>query len=141
MTHAQKERIASMRADGESYANIAAALGLSENTVKSYGRRNKLGDAAVQRDGFGDTKPACANCGRPMVVSGQKTKRFCSEGCRMAWWRAHPERMNRKSMRRFTCSFCGVAFDSYGNGHRKYCSHACYARAKVIVNQPVEVSA
>ena len=40
MTENQKEQIASMRLAGASYAAIAATLGLSRNTVKSYCLRN-----------------------------------------------------------------------------------------------------
>ena len=36
MTNSQKERISHMRLNGESYAGIAYALGLSRNTVKSF---------------------------------------------------------------------------------------------------------
>ena len=41
MTNEQRERITTMRQDGIGYIKIAQALGLSENTVKSYCRRQK----------------------------------------------------------------------------------------------------
>ena len=40
MTAAQKQRIESLRGKGESYAAIADDLGIPENTIKSYCRRN-----------------------------------------------------------------------------------------------------
>ena len=43
MNALQKQNIANMRRNGASYAKIAAALDISENTVKSYCRRNNLG--------------------------------------------------------------------------------------------------
>ena len=43
MTIIQKRQVAYLREKGESYAAIAAAIGASENTVKSYCRRNGLG--------------------------------------------------------------------------------------------------
>ena len=46
MNHQQKEDIRQMRAEGHSYAKIADRLGISENTVKSYCRRNNLGGVA-----------------------------------------------------------------------------------------------
>jgi len=46
MKYLQKEQITQMRSEGFSYAKIAAALGISENTVKSFCRRNNLGGAA-----------------------------------------------------------------------------------------------
>ena len=139
MTHAQKERIASLRGEGASYAQIAAALGVSENTVKSYGRRNRLDTAAEKGRNSAATTGSCDHCGKPLVVSGQKTRRFCSDECRMEWWKEHPEVVNRKAIYHFSCSHCGASFHSYGNNHRKYCSHDCYAKAKTIVALPLEV--
>ena len=43
MTTAQKQQIEFLRDKGESYATIAYDLGISENTVKSYCRRNNIG--------------------------------------------------------------------------------------------------
>jgi uncharacterized protein YjcR len=43
MTSFQKEQIHRMRSAGMGYAKIAASLGVSENTIKSYCRRNNLG--------------------------------------------------------------------------------------------------
>lgn len=130
MTNLQKERIAQMRGGGKSYAAIAAALGVSENTVKSYCRRNGLG-----ADYIADQTPsegnACANCGKPVEQRlGTKRKRFCSDKCRLAWWSAHPEAMNRKAVYSFICPTCGVVFEAYGNARRKYCSRACYGAAR-----------
>ena len=48
MTAAQKQRVEFLRAKGESYAAIADDLGISENTVKSYCRRNNIGIAIKQ---------------------------------------------------------------------------------------------
>ena len=42
MTDSQKDRIREMKADGFGYIKIAQALGLSENTVKSFCRRKGL---------------------------------------------------------------------------------------------------
>ena len=41
MTNEQRERITTMRQGGIGYIKIAQELGLSENTVKSYCRRQK----------------------------------------------------------------------------------------------------
>ena len=139
MTHAQKERIDSLRGDGASYAQIAAALGLSENTVKSYGRRNRIDIAAEKGRDRVATTGACDHCGKFLAVSSQKARRFCSDVCRMKWWKGHPEAVNRNATYHFTCSHCGASFHSYGNSHRKYYSHGCYAKAKTIVIRPLEV--
>ena len=95
MTTAQKERIEYLRGKGDSYAAIAADLGISENTVKSYCRRNNIG-VAIKQELPVDTD-ACANCGIPLQhMRGSKQKRFCSDKCSMAWWKAHPEAVDRK---------------------------------------------
>lgn len=129
MTAAQKKRIEFLRAKGESYAAIADDLGISENTVKSYCRRNNIGVVIKQKQPT-PTK-VCANCGCPIVhTPGAKRKRFCSDKCRMAWWKAHPESVNRKAVYRFVCPACGESFEAYGNANRKYCSRACFGVAR-----------
>ena len=126
MTALQKERIKQMRTKGESYAVIATALGISENTIKSYCRRNNLGIEFISQQAA-VTDDACENCGKPLEHSqGSKRKRFCSDICRLAWWNTHPESMNQKAVYSFICPCCGAAFTAYGNKGRKYCSHACY---------------
>ncbi|MCI8790782.1 MAG: RNA polymerase subunit sigma-70, partial [Lachnospiraceae bacterium] len=40
MTDAEKEKIRFLRMEGLGYGAVAERLGLSENTVKSYCRRN-----------------------------------------------------------------------------------------------------
>ena len=42
MTNDQKEKIWQMRQDGKSYSQITLNLGINENTVKAYCRRNNL---------------------------------------------------------------------------------------------------
>jgi hypothetical protein len=84
MTTAQKQRIEYLRGRGDSYAAIAADLNISENTVKSYCRRNNIGVAIMQERPV--STGTCANCGCPLSQTpGAKQKRFCSDKCRMAW--------------------------------------------------------
>ena len=42
MTDAQKEQVRYLRCEGLGYGAIATRLGISENTVKSFCRRNNL---------------------------------------------------------------------------------------------------
>lgn len=73
MTALQKERIALLRSQGDSYARIADTLGISENTVKSYCRRNNIGVAIKQEQP--NPRDVCANCGCPLVhTPGSKHK-------------------------------------------------------------------
>lgn len=122
MTDAEKEKIRFWRLEGLGYGTIAARLGLSENTVKSFCRRNHL-------TGVASKEPVCVcrHCGQPLaLLPKRKERKFCSETCRRAWWKAHQELVNRKAFYLITCAHCGKEFKSYGNRTRKYCSHACY---------------
>jgi endogenous inhibitor of DNA gyrase (YacG/DUF329 family) len=130
MNEKQKTHIQDMRCQGVGYAKIAAALGISENTVKSYCRRNGLGGvASAAPDADAGGRSYCIQCGIPLVqTAGAKRKRFCSDRCRISWWNAHPEKL--KSAREFVCQTCAKTFKSYGKRERKYCSRSCYGLSK-----------
>lgn len=119
MTDEQKKQIIALRRDGAGYGKIAKELNLSINTVKSFCRRNSL---VSQTDG-----QVCEQCGAPIAQNPKrKRKRFCSDECRNKWWNAHLNLVKRKAVYTFTCPTCGKEFTTYGNRHRKFCSHACY---------------
>lgn len=122
MTKQEIETLNLMRSHDKSAADIAIALGLSVNTVRSYIRRHPPKDAV---------QVGCRQCEKPVMQhKGRKAKYFCSDRCRNAWWNAHPEKVQRKAYYRLTCQFCGKEFVSYGNKNRKYCSRLCYADAR-----------
>lgn len=121
MTDFQKQQIQQLRYEGNGYKKIAQILDLSENTVKSYCKRNH----AISN------KITCLHCGQELDQKAhRKPKKFCSDQCRMRWWNAHPELVKRKSYYAFTCKNCGIPFESYGNSNRKYCSRTCYGKSK-----------
>lgn len=127
MTTTEKQRVELFRNEGKSYSVIAAELGMSENTIKSYCRRNKINTTSTQIN----TTGVCTQCNSPIThTKGSKKKRFCSDACRMAWWKSHPEVISRKAVYQFICLSCGASFESYGNASRKYCSRACYGLSK-----------
>ena len=69
----------------------------------------------------------CFYCGTAVTQNpGRKEKKFCSNKCRMKWWNAHFDKLNKKTMYPYICPHCGKAFEVYGNSQRKYCCHACY---------------
>jgi endogenous inhibitor of DNA gyrase (YacG/DUF329 family) len=132
MTNHMKQYIAHMRNDGKSYAVIAEALGIPANTIKTHCRRHNLG-AAFSANRKPSATDTCVNCGKPLEHrTGAKKKRFCSDKCRLAWWNAHPEAVNRKAFYRFVCPICGEEFETYGNARQKYCSRACYGTARRV---------
>lgn len=132
MKHQQKEAIRQLRQAGQSYAKIADLLGISENTVKSYCRRNELGGVSEGLSGSA-LATHCRHCGATvMQTPGKKARRYCSDKCRMLWWNAHPEAVTRKRLQIFTCKACGQIFEGYGKRDRKFCSRTCYGQARVV---------
>jgi endogenous inhibitor of DNA gyrase (YacG/DUF329 family) len=121
MTAVQAQTILELRRRGLTYADIAARVGGSPNTVKSYCLRN---DHILQALA---AKTICKHCGAALTQRPSGTRRsFCSDRCRYAWWRAHRDLMRRRTMHSFICQRCGRGFEAYGNARRKYCSRQCY---------------
>lgn len=131
MTEMERTKLNAMRLDGLSQKEIATRLGLSINTVKVYCHRNPLSSTAVA-----DHKGVCRFCGKPLQrLEHKRPRRYCSDKCRMAWWKKNEAQLNRKAFYRIVCQHCGTAFDSYGNPKRKYCSRGCYALARKKVDR------
>ena len=128
MTELQKERVARMRRNGFSYGQIARNLRISINSVKSYCQRNQLGGLRATDEASASSEyRSCPQCDTELPLNkSHHIKRFCSDVCRMAWWREHPEQLRRKAYYQFTCHTCQKSFESYGNSKRKFCSHSCY---------------
>ncbi|MEA4823685.1 MAG: helix-turn-helix domain-containing protein [Clostridiaceae bacterium] len=124
MTNDQKSMIAEMRRQGCSYAKIAKSLSISENTIKTFCRRNRLAkDSAVKT-------PSCKQCGCSIEVKDKsKPRQFCSDKCRAAWWHAN-HKSPSKTEYSLICANCGQPFFSIGSKTRKYCSHTCYINAR-----------
>lgn len=114
------DSIDSLRREGLGYKRIAAIMGLSQDTVKSYCKRHSLTEVG--------SEVRCKQCNALVEQTPhRKKKQFCSDKCRMAWWNAHPEMIKRKTAHTLVCLYCCKPFMSYGNTERKYCSRSCYA--------------
>lgn len=128
MTESEKNYIIQERQKGRSCAELAGALGLSVNTVKSFCRRNRVpvtGDETGRKTA--DTSSACCFCGALIEqLPHRKIRRFCSDACRLNWWHAHRDMEKKAEERR--CLHCGKVFRSAGE--RKYCCRACYFEAR-----------
>lgn len=71
MTKHEIEILNIMRSRGKTATDIALALQVSVNTVRSYIRRHPPEDAV---------RIGCRRCGKPILqVKGRKAKYFCSE--------------------------------------------------------------
>lgn len=130
MTNDQKEKIKKMRQEGKSYSQITVILGISENTVKAYCRRNNLGaTVSAKLKTEKEIYTSCKHCGKSLTheTKGQP-KKFCCEECRRLWWKANDIEHVKKAYYTLSCSGCGNKFESYGNKNRKFCGHACYIK-------------
>lgn len=90
MTALQRKRIAELRAQNYPYSFIGKALGLSPNTVKSVCRRKNY-EAQGRRKSKLEKQSVvlCKNCRRPLNDKGRKDRLFCTDTCRMEWWKSH----------------------------------------------------
>lgn len=132
MMNEQKQKIQLMRHQGQSYKQIAQALDISENTIKSYCRRNSVikQNIDVHNSKAIEAKEIykyCKQCEKSIEQNkkGQR-KKFCSEECRRKWWKANEDKLSKKAYYTLICSMCKRAFESYGNKNRRFCSHNCY---------------
>ena len=118
MNEVQKQELIKLKNSGRSYKEMASTLSISEGTIKSFFRRQKIKCEEIYT--------VCKNCGVKLERSTKSNvKKFCSDVCRYRWWRKNTED-NRKCVKINVCKNCGTKFKSYDNKVRKYCSHACY---------------
>ena len=110
-----KDEIKKLREKGLGYKKIAVCLNVSANTVKSICRREGLEKLDIEDF---DT---CKVCGEKLThLNGKKQKKYCSDACRMKWWKNNQDKMNRKAFSTYLCKCCKREFRSYSNNKRKY---------------------
>ena len=123
MTGERKQAIDDLRRSGLGYRKIAARLGMSDNTVKSYIQRSGIAAIPAAEEKQTD---GCLQCGADLA--GRKSRKYCSDACRRAWWKTNNHLSDRRAWYSLFCAGCGKSFLSYGNDKRKYCGHGCYIR-------------
>lgn len=116
MTKTERERLEQLRRSGISPRSIAEELHIPLETIRTYCKRHPLQESA-------DYCPVCAK--RLVHTAHRRKKRFCSDSCRRAWWKAHPEALKRKQPYHCVCHNCGTAFDTH-RPEASFCSMACY---------------
>jgi DNA-binding CsgD family transcriptional regulator len=127
LTDEQKSAIIDLRNKRMSYADIAERLSLSRNTVKSFHQRE-----LTKYDRTKNTESTnCGYCGGKLPEEPKKrTRRFCSETCRYAYWNSHRGEKNRKVQHVQVCAYCGKEFECYASAKRKYCGAVCFNNAR-----------
>ena len=75
MTNAQKDTILALRAEGLQYQQIADRLGVSVGSIKMMFYR------------LNNPRKHCKYCDRVLPLDAPKKKEFCSDKCRIYWWR------------------------------------------------------
>lgn len=124
MTKDEKNNIDRLHLQGIGYRKIAAELGVSQNTVKSYLKRNTKLRSKKEISGV------CKQCGKSIEQIPHKRKKlFCSGYCRSRWWRTNTDLFDRKAAIIKKCKCCGTDFASYQSEKRSFCSRKCYVEA------------
>lgn len=110
-----EKEIIRLRRNGESLKDIATSLDMPLGSVKSFVARNNIHPY---------TEGYCKYCGAEVTsLEHKKEKKFCSDKCRMLWWKRNATRNYTYT---FTCKHCNKVFIKHRNDHPRYCSHACY---------------
>lgn len=123
MTITQKDQVRTLRARGDSYAQISETTGIPLGTIKAYCSRNNIKPGHATQAGH------CAHCGQALISQARpQARRFCSAHCRTSWWGKHPDQRRKQGTARL-CSHCGRQFFSYSE-ERRYCSHPCYITSR-----------
>ena len=133
MTDAQAAQIKELRMRGQGYRAIGVAVGLSRDIVRNFCKAKGMDGYAramalnmQERLACGK---ACACCGKEISQPGNgRPRKFCSDKCRRAWWKLHPEAAQRKHTHIEVCAYCKMEFEVNGSRKQKYCSHNCYIK-------------
>lgn len=138
MTDYERSEIDRLRNSGMGYKAIAKELNISVNSIKTYCKRmNIKGERylvektqvsetqIMEKDPEVDESDArcCLYCGSVIVQPkhGRK-KKFCSNKCRAAYWRNHPEETNGAFLKKHICRCCGKVFYNYRDDSTDSCT-------------------
>ena len=126
MTDQEKNQIREYQLNGLEPKKISELMGLPHNTIKVHCYRHPVTKAEIS-----DHKGVCRYCGKLLLhTPKKKRKHYCSDNCRMAWWKDNNAKLNKKAFYHIICQHCGSEFVSYGNAKRKFCSRSCYAQSR-----------
>lgn len=100
MTERKIEAIQTLRKQNYSYASIARAIGMNPNTVKSICRRSGILTPDIPRKTKTEKQmlQVCKQCGCPISNEWHRVqKSFCSDKCRLIYWKSHKTIENKAS--------------------------------------------
>lgn len=110
-----KNEIIKLKEEGYSYNQIASKLGMPLGSVKSIINRSLMvKKLCVKSD-------CCVNCGKAITQNKNRTRKFCSDSCRRAYW-------VKKSNKTSICPCCNREFVSSSRNSQIYCSRECYLK-------------
>lgn len=140
------KQITSLRLKGLGYKSIAVVVGTSKENVRYFCKTHGLdGKSDLVKLNFEEHKKhpeVCKHCGGKIIRTAHSGKKiFCSDACRRAWWKEHPEKSmhSKEATYKCECRYCKRIFYSYGNKGRKYCSHDCYIQDRFWTDPDEEV--
>ena len=119
MTELQKKQIETCRENGLTFAEIADVTGLSVGAVNSHFSRKTQEETVVR----------CRFCGA--VVTQPKSRRekhFCNQSCYFRW--RYLQGDLKRTVYEKECAYCGKPFTVESNMNQRYCSRACYHKAR-----------
>ena len=126
MTEAMARQITQLRMKGLGYKSIGVVVGTSRENVRYFCKTHGLaGDVEQIKATFKDENvpSRCKFCGKRIERNPKSGKKlFCSDECRRAWWKQHPEKSvhSQEATYTFECAYCKRYFSAYGNKFRKY---------------------
>ena len=120
-----KSQIINLHCQGVRYVDISRQLKIPVSTIKSFVYSHQADVEAGMAN-----IPTCPNCGAPVPKMHFKPRRFCSDRCRVLYWKEHQDELKHTTMVPITCTNCHGTFMDYAGRNRRYCSHSCYIQAR-----------
>ena len=105
MTQAEKDAVLSLRQQHYSFSAIAETTGLPLGTIKSYlsrvsGKKEAMVSASTPHVTV--NHGCCKQCGAPLDQTQRgKTRTFCNDRCRAAYWNEHRDLSRRATAHTF----------------------------------------
>lgn len=122
MTQLEKQEIIKLRNEGKSYKQISELTGICLSTIKTVCLRYQTKQ--------NEQVYYCKCCGRKLVFTdGKKQKQYCSDTCRMRYWRNNKDKMNIAHTIQVECPVCSRVFTVYETKKKTYCCRECYLRS------------